>query len=227
MIEKNNINHDSRDDADGRKLFRLERIAVIESLWGGIAHEMNSQLSAVKSSDATIGDYLDVLYRDLPKTYASLGEGERGAFEDLINRAVTPLPPSSAREEREKKRVLDSELEAAGIGNRDSVVERLFDMGITGYSTSLAPVLASEQRDELLEIAYSASGVFRSYSNISEAAGRLANTVSALRNYSKASTPSSPSSAIERNAGSRSSGITRRFRRPPVLPMISPTCGPR
>jgi signal transduction histidine kinase len=166
------------------RLIEAGKLSALGLLSAGIAHELNTPLGAILSSNRNVIDYLDVKTRGFRGFLLSLSDGESALFDRLLSLggAVSSrleLPePSRARQKE-----LRAELERRGIVDSYAVTEYLIDLGIDPCDEVLLPLLAEPRALYVIQTA-SDILVTRRMAEIVDVAGKKASAVvSALRLY--------------------------------------------
>jgi len=171
--------------ATQEELIQSEKMAALGQLVAGIAHEVNTPLGAIRSSVGNISKFLSQVLEKLPGIFQSLSPEQTDNFLALIQRSLQEEANFSAKEQRQLKRALISQLTASEIPNADIVADTLVDMGIYQEFDSFLPLLKRPDSSRILEIAYKLSGLQRGTQTIETATERASKVVFALKTYAR------------------------------------------
>ncbi len=171
------------------QLVKTEKIAALGHLVGNVAHEINTPIGAIQSSEELISECLKELLRDLPEMYECIALDVRQLFMQLTERAYIHPPNSfSSKEERGIVRTLTQQLEQAGLRNAASTAKLLMRFQIRDFNdvTPYLPLLQHPKEELILNCADNINTLIRNSKNISTAVSRAGRIVFALRAFSNA-----------------------------------------
>ncbi|HEY9727520.1 MAG TPA: AAA family ATPase [Chroococcales cyanobacterium] len=171
--------------ATQQQLIESEKMAALGQLVAGIAHEINTPLGAIRSSAGNISKFLDQTLEQLPTLFQSLSPAEGQDFLALLQRSLQQEATFSSKEERQLKRALRRQLDAAEINDADIIADRLVIMGISDDIESLLPLLKRPDSSQILAIAYKLSELKRGTITINTATERASKVVFALKTYAR------------------------------------------
>ncbi|MBK7001160.1 MAG: HAMP domain-containing protein [Rhodoferax sp.] len=171
------------------QLIQSEKMASMGQLVTNVAHELNTPISAVKSSGQSISDALNDVLVSMPNLFAILDQPARNLFIKLIfhsgGAAKTLLTP---REERIVRRDTCRELEAAGIVEPESKARVLVQLGVQQALANYLPLLLHPECDAILSTAQSISAIINSTLNINTAVERVSRIIFALNSFTPPNT---------------------------------------
>lgn len=166
------------------KLLLSAKMAALGQLIAGIAHEINTPLGAILSSNDVVKDSL-IFY--LTKTLLFYREADVDSirlFERLINIAINADPLSdSARENRKRKREFISIAHDRQINDMDRSIESLIETGFRGDAEELIQIIQNKNSMKIINYTYSLSTLLYSSSIIKTAAEKISRFVFALKTY--------------------------------------------
>ncbi|MCU0553039.1 MAG: ATP-binding protein [Leptolyngbya sp. Prado105] len=177
------------------KLIEAEKLAALGQLIAGVAHEMNTPLSAIQSSLETLSGFMEKDLETLPTFLQHLSLQRQQDFFALVDRSIETAPVLarlSTREKRQLKRALARQLEAYQIKPADIIADTLMDIGVYDRIELFVILLKDRDRDAILNAAYQFTIAQRSVQTMSIATHQATTVVRALKTYARQNVDSKP-----------------------------------
>lgn len=165
------------------ELIHAEKMVALGQLIGGVAHEINTPLGAIRSSASNLSGFLTQTLQELPTFFQQLSPELHADFFALLERSNSSANNLSHREKRKAKRQLIDRLEAEEIADADRIADTLVDIGIYEEVSSFFSMLKTSESETILDAVYRFSSLNKSTEIISIATERAAKVVSALKQY--------------------------------------------
>lgn len=166
------------------RLVEAGKLSVVGQLSAGIAHEFNTPLGAIISSNNSVIDYLDGDFLNHLTLFLAMNKQERELYTGVLaagfaaNRTIN-LPHYS----RKQKGETAAALEESGIQDFDAIADILADIYILDKLKSITPLMGTGRDLEIISAAAAAITVRRSAEIICESGKKASTVVSALRSY--------------------------------------------
>ena len=167
------------------QLVESAKLSALGQLSAGIAHEINTPLGAIISSNGYLLDFLETDYRAQLESFADSSARDRDTYWKLLDMGIEANRNVSLNVvSRAEKRSVAEALAAAGITEADEVADELCDMALQRARKEIAAALGDA--DGPLDLTRRAAGALHAYRMIrviEESGVKAASVVSALRSY--------------------------------------------
>ena len=183
-------NTELRDTIDQLKatqdqLVDAEKMASLGQLVAGIAHEINTPIAAVSSASREVGTAMGRIFY-LLDLYRGLSEDDVRVFRSLVEEAMVDRPLRDGAEERKARRTYVERIAALGREEPGDLADKLAEMNLPLDATDgYLETLATDTGMQIVDTAAAISDMLRSVRIIGIAADKAAQTVQALKIYSR------------------------------------------
>jgi signal transduction histidine kinase len=165
-------------------LIDSEKMIILGNLVSGIAHELNTPLGAIISSNNTMKKTIES-YKNIIIDYSDLDEKSKTLFLYLLN-IVYDIDDriNDFSEDRARKKLYLKTFESCGLKDPDKYVDMLLDLGFSESEEKLKEILTVPEVLKIINDIYRISSYIKSISLIKIASEKAAIVVKALKIYS-------------------------------------------
>lgn len=165
------------------RLLASEKLAVLGQLSAGMAHELNTPLGAIVSSNQSIADFLSKI-KNLIETIISFNKEDSLRFHKLLNQSLGNKTFLEGKEERSLKKELAIQYSYSNkMDLYGKHMQLVIETGAFRLGDELNHILESENSLQLFETVANISSAFRSNQIISVAAEKATHVIKALKSY--------------------------------------------
>jgi len=165
------------------KLIFSEKMAALGNLIGGIAHEINTPLGAIKASSTNINDVVDKINIDLPWLINHASPDEINWLFNLINESDPRDISVFTKEERQKKRDLTVLFEQNAIKNASNIADTIVSLRLHKTEEEFLALVSLPNAQSLLQMLKVLFSLKRNTKNIYVSVEKASNVVRALKSY--------------------------------------------
>ena len=169
------------------ELVNSAQLAVLGRLVASIAHEINTPLGAIVSSNSTMAIGLEGLDREILPPYNSLSEQGRALFGILLKSAKERVFPNDQPDDRQTRKRFAALLAAKGVTDPESMADTLVECGFRSTDSELETLLTIPDHAQAIELAGQVAAILFASTIVQVASEKVTNFVAALKTYSRSS----------------------------------------
>ncbi|GAB4327724.1 MAG: hypothetical protein OHK0038_01470 [Flammeovirgaceae bacterium] len=167
------------------QLVQSEKMSFLGQLMAGVAHEVNTPLGAIRSTNQQMIKIIENTIPKFPSFINQLSNSQKETFFLLLEKAFSkPLLHLTPKEERQIRKDLLKDLEIFGMDKAEYYAEKIVELGLQSHLEEFEHILASERGDDILEMACSFFHLRKGTKTIQIATDKAAKIIFALKNFS-------------------------------------------
>jgi PAS domain S-box-containing protein len=168
------------------QLIISEKMAALGQLISGVAHEVNTPISAVKASIRNLYSTLPETLSNLPALVAKVPKQHQPLFRELMEYALNTAGQLTTVEERQYRMQITDQLIEAGVDedSAEDLASSLVEVGVVQDIDKFLPLLSGRSALEVIDMIYKLGQLKVSMQNIDVASDKTSKIVMALKNYS-------------------------------------------
>ncbi len=166
------------------QLLASEKMAVLGSLFAGIAHEIKTPLGAIKGSVDSLQDQVPQIIKNYPKSAIDY-QNDYTLLMEFIDYLLSHQRFLSSRESRKLRKSLVNYLEANGVEQADLIARRLITAGYCEAELGkFLPLFQRSEAEALSEVLFLIGQQKMHLDNIQTASVKAQKILDALKRYS-------------------------------------------
>lgn len=166
------------------QLIVSEKMAALGQLVANVGHEINTPVTAIKSSSQTLAKLLKPLVNDMPPLVRQIGDENAKLFHELMATAAANENSLTTREERIFRRQLEERFTQEGVENAEDLAKSFVEMQLVDGMEQFAPLFALPQAQAIVSCVKYVAQLKGALVNINVAAEKTTKIIMALKSYS-------------------------------------------
>lgn len=165
------------------QLALADKLALMGQLTAGIAHEINTPLSAAFSSAQALTRFNRDAIVQLSELARALPKAQFAKLTQLVERSQQLHPPLTTREERQLRSTLTQQLKSLGVANVEMAARLLTELRYDAPLEPLVELLNGKHGEVIMQTVHDMAQVATNVDNINVAHTKARRVVSALKRF--------------------------------------------
>jgi signal transduction histidine kinase len=166
------------------QLVQSEKMSALGVMVAGVAHEINSPLSAIRSSATMLEEHLPKVLENIPNWSQNMTPEVFLSLSEIIEGYKKKKDSFSTKELRQARKHLTEILEEIHVENAEDIADFFADLGFSDLTTTLKDMLANPSISKIvIPMAQEFLQMIRNAKTIQLASERAGNIVLALKSF--------------------------------------------